>query len=89
MIRPAWIRFWGKKRVEDFKRIRSINLTKTIKAKTILLAGSKEGKEITASNNRIYPLLTCKKERYVIQDAKHDIANPEYQKKVKQIIRSL
>jgi len=89
MIRPAWLKYWGKKRTGDFKKIHSEDLVKTINAKTILLTGSKEGKEITATKNRIYQLLICKKEQYIIKNAKHDISNPDYQKKVEKIILSL
>ena len=88
-IRPAWLKYWGKKRTEDFRIIHSEDLVKTIKAKTILLAGSKEGKEIATSNNRIYHLLLCKKGRYIIKDAKHDISNLKYQKKIGELILSL
>lgn len=88
-IRPAWLRYWGKKRTEDFKTLSSENLIRTVKAKTILMFGSKESKEISTSNNRIYELLLCKRERYIIKDAKHDISSPEYQKKIEEIILSL
>jgi hypothetical protein len=87
--RPWWLRALGRKRVSDFKSIKSDVLAKKIKTRTIMLLGSEEVEEIKRSNKRIYPLLRTKKEHYYIDQAKHQIEHPNYQKKIQDTIKKL
>lgn len=48
---------------------------------TILIAGERVGPEVSLSNERIYSQLTCPKELFIVPGAKHNIKNPDYQKR--------
>lgn len=88
-MKKSWVKEIGKKRTEDFKQIDAQQIITNIKARTIFLRGEKELKEVAESSNRIYPNLHCSKELYIVANAKHDIGDQNYQKKIEEVIASL
>jgi esterase/lipase len=87
-IREWWKRYIGQKRLADFRKTSFNDLARKISAKTIILAGDKEGKEVDRrvkeANKRIR-----NSKLIIIPKARHKIGQKEYLEEVKKIIDKL
>lgn len=87
-IKKYWKKCIGIKRVKDLNSISFNELAKSVKCKTYILAGDKEGPEIAwraeAAKKRIKI-----SELYMINGAKHDISQKEYLDTIKKVVEKI
>lgn len=87
-IREWWKRYIGQGRLADFKKISFNDFAKKVSAKTIILAGDKEGKEVYSRAKDANQRLKNSK-LIIIPKAKHRIQQEEYLEEIKKIISNL
>lgn len=87
-LKKSWKKIMGKRQISDLKNFSFNDLSKKIKCRTILVFGTKEGKE---TDRRIDD--ACKRiknnELILIQNAKHKISQKEYINTLQEVISKL
>lgn len=87
-IPQRWRKRIGKKRLQEFKQLSFRQVAKKVRCPTILVAGSKEKKELL---RRVYDAHKRLKHSklFIVQSAKHNIAQKEYLATLEKIIAKL
>lgn len=87
-LRRSWRNSIGKRREADLKSISFHRVAKSVRCKTVLFVGNKEGKEVLHRVKTAHKALK-NSILIVIDDAKHDLGQNEYLVAVKQVIERL
>ncbi len=87
-IREWWKRHIGKKRLADLRKISFSELAKHVSAKTIILAGGKEGKEVNYRAKDAHKRIKNSK-LIIIPEVKHEIQQNEYLAEIEKVIDDL
>ena len=84
-IKSSWRRFIGKKRSDDLKNYSFSKLSKQVKCKTVIFAGSEESQLLFRRVREAKKKLKNSK-LIIIKGAKHKISQREYLKAIKDLI---
>ncbi|MBI2411425.1 MAG: hypothetical protein HYV32_06050 [Candidatus Kerfeldbacteria bacterium] len=87
-LKPAWKKSIGKNRVNNFQKHSFTAIAKQITAKTDIIAGDKEGREVMHRASQAHTFIK-KSVLHVLPGVKHDIADKHYQQKIQQIITEM
>lgn len=87
-IKKWWRSMTGKRRIEEFENLSFAKLAKSISARTILLAGDKEGVEVEKRTKDASRKITGS-ELFFLNGVKHDISDKRYLEKIKSVIEKL
>ena len=87
-LKKSWKRYFGKKKMEDFKRHSFDEFAKQVRCRTILIAGDKESPEL---DKRVKDAAKkIKNSKFIIiPNAKHDISQKDYLEVLRELISSL
>lgn len=89
LILKSWAKSVGKKRMQDFAKLSRTDICKNIKAKTIMLVGTKERNMMVNVSKSIYRDLKTDKNLIIIKGVGHDITNEKYLEEIKRQIALL
>lgn len=68
--------------VEDIKKLDLTEQIQKITANTYIVVGSKDNQKHLKNSRRLYQMLNCKKEFYLLEDIPHDLANTPHDKEL-------
>ncbi|MBI1968503.1 DUF2235 domain-containing protein [Candidatus Woesearchaeota archaeon] len=84
-LKKSWKNFGGKRRIADFHNFSFDKLAKKVSCKTILIAGTKEGKELLKRVEDAHKKMK-NSQLILVKDAKHNFAQKEYLRKLQELI---
>lgn len=87
-LKKSWLNYFGKKSIAELKKYSAKEIAKNTPCKTILLAGTREGKEIEKRAKEVHKIIKNSKLVFV-EGSKHDIANKNYFAEIRKIISAL
>jgi dienelactone hydrolase len=88
-LKPSWLKWTGKKRLENFKQLQAMELAKHINCPTLLFLGIGDRKGLIPISRRVNETNKALKTSRIIRikGVGHDVADPKYVAAIKNELR--